>query len=150
MFGTIARKKKSLNHLMDTIYKVCKKEITPEPKQITYNKVIEDGIESLTFKLSDFPSLPSYLLRWIALKIIDGDKKILNSIEKNFNVSTDNSTSINQIKVKILNDLNSIHIVNDGFKDSIVSSIMKRSEEICKKVCTFETKDYARKRQKNR
>ncbi len=150
MFGTIARKKKSLNNLMDTIYKVCKNEISPEPQKIIYNKVIEDGIKSLTFKLNKFPSLPSYLLRWIALKIIDGDKKILNSIEKNFNVSLYNSTSINLLKAKILNDLNAIHISNDGFKESIASSIMKRSEEICNKVCTFENKDYARKRPKNR
>lgn len=135
---------------MDTIYKVCKNEISPEPQKIIYNKVIEDGIKSLTFKLNKFPSLPSYLLRWIALKIIDGDKKILNSIEKNFNVSLYNSTSINLLKAKILNDLNAIHISNDGFKESIASSIMKRSEEICNKVCTFENKDYARKRPKNR
>lgn len=135
---------------MDTIYKVCKNEISPEPQKIIYNKVIEDGIKSLTFKLNKFPSFPSYLLRWIALKIIDGDKKILNSIEKNFNVSLYNSTSINLLKAKILNDLNAIHISNDGFKESIASSIMKRSEEICNKVCTFENKDYARKRPKNR
>lgn len=145
-YGTIAHEKKTLNNLINTIYKVCKKEIYPEPKKITYNKVIEDGINSLSLKLNNFPSIPSYLLRWIALKIIDGDKKILNSIEKNFNVSLYDSTSINKIRTKILNDLNSIHISNDGLKDNIVSSIMKRSEEICKKVCTFENKSYLRKR----
>lgn len=56
---------------MNTIYKVCKKEIIPSPKKITYNSTTED---------------------------------------------------------------------------EIVSTIMKHSEMICKKVCTFENKDYSRTR----
>lgn len=38
LFGTIARKKKTLNNLMDTISKVCKKEIIPTPKLVEYPK----------------------------------------------------------------------------------------------------------------
>jgi len=36
LLGTIARKKKTLNNLMDTISKVCKKEIVPNPNLVTY------------------------------------------------------------------------------------------------------------------
>ena len=38
LFGTIARKKKTLDNLMDTISKVCKKEIIPTPKLVEYPK----------------------------------------------------------------------------------------------------------------
>src|SRR5699024_2779325 len=38
--GTIARKKSSLNNLLDVTYKVCQKKICPKPKKISYNSVI--------------------------------------------------------------------------------------------------------------
>ena len=126
---------------MDTILKVCKKEIIPSPKKISYNKDIEDNIKIISSKLKEILSLPPYLLRWIALKIMDGDEKILTSIEKNFNFSFSDYESI---KLKQSENVNNEHINNNDFKDSIVSSIMKRSESICKKVCTFENKNYSR------
>lgn len=70
MFGTIARKKHSLNNLMDTVLKVCKKEIVPNPNLVEYPE--------------------------------------------------------------------------DASANTIVSSIMKRAEAICNKVCTFEKTDNAR------
>lgn len=72
LFGTIARKKKTLNDLMDTILKVCNKEIVPNPKLVEYPKDAQSS-------------------------------------------------------------------------DVIVSAIMRRSEEICKIVCTTENSNRARK-----
>ena len=46
LFGTIARKKKTLEDLMDTIQKVCEKEIIAKPKKIRYDSDDEDYIVS--------------------------------------------------------------------------------------------------------
>jgi len=129
---------------METVLKVCKKEIIPNPKKIVYPSVIEEGIKSLTEKLKDYPTLPSPLLRWIALKIIDGEEKILKSIEENFSLSLIDNISLQLIRVKILNQLKEHHLANENFKDAIVSSIMKQAETICKTVYTFESQNYSR------
>ena len=35
--GTIARKKSSLNNLLDTTYRICQKSISSKPKKVYYN-----------------------------------------------------------------------------------------------------------------
>lgn len=142
--GTIARKKNTLNNLMDTILKVCKKEIIPKPKKVTYLDIIEKELNSLNNCLKAFYTLPHHLYRWISLKIIDGETNILESIEKNFSVSLIEDTKINHIKTEITNVLEDNNISNEKFKDTIVSSILKHSESICKKVCTFKNNNYSR------
>lgn len=52
LFGTIARKKKTLDNLMDTIQKVCEKKIIPNPKKIKYDSDDEDYIVSKIMKHS--------------------------------------------------------------------------------------------------
>ena len=134
---------------MDTVLKVCKKEISPNPHKIIYPSVIEDGIKSIEDKLKEETVLPNNLLRWISLKLIDGDEKILKSIEENYSISLIDNINLQLVKVKVLNKLKESNLVNENFKDTIVSSIMKQSEEICKTVCTFENKNYSRQRPKN-
>lgn len=142
--GTIARKKKTLETLMETTLNICQKKIVPKPHKIEYSSEIEDGIALLEDKLSHYSTIPKNLLRWIALKVIDGDKKILKSIEENFSISIIDNVEIQLVRAKILNKLQD----KNSLKDSIVSSIMKRSEEICLKVCTFENENYSRRDRK--
>lgn len=133
---------------MDTVLKVCKKEIIPNPNKIIYNSIIEESIESLEDKLKTSSSLPCHLLRWVSLKIIDGDERILKTIEKNFSVSLINNVEIKLLRIKILNKLKEHNMSGENFKDCIVSSIVKKAEIISKKVCTFENQNYSKRDRK--
>lgn len=144
--GTIARNKKTLNNLMDIITKVCNKKLIPHPKKIKYSSIIEESINKLEKILKTSFTLPDNLYRWISLKIIDGEEKILETIEKNLNISIIDNSVIQDIKNSIKKDLDQKNITAETFKDYIVSSIMKKSEKICKKVCYFENENYSRKR----
>ena len=155
MFGTIARKKKSLDNLMDTILKVCKKEILPKPNLVKYPIYIENEIEVISKKLEDFKVLPPKLLRWVSLKILDGEEKILKSIEEHFNISIiDNSNlqniskmsieRINIEKEKLEENKNKTSNENkENFKDIIVSSIVNTAEKISNSVCTYGNNNYS-------
>ena len=155
MFGTIARKKKSLDNLMDTILKVCKKEILPKPNLVKYPIFIENEIEVISKKLEDFKVLPPKLLRWVSLKILDGEEKILKSIEEHFNISIiDNSAlqdirkmsidRINLEKEKLEENKNKTSNENkENFKDIIVSSIVTTAEKISNSVCTYGNNNYS-------
>ena len=155
LFGTIARKKKSLDNLMDTILKVCKKEILPKPNLVKYPIFIENEIEVISKKLEDFKVLPPKLLRWVSLKILDGEEKILKSIEEHFNISIiDNSNlqnirkmsieRINLEKEKLEENKNKTSNENkENFKDIIVSSIVTTAEKISNSVCTYGNNNYS-------
>jgi len=80
--GTIARDKKGLKNLKDAIYDVCVKKIIPQPKKITYPKEIEDELQKLIPMIT--PLITNKINpRWIALRMLDGDIKILERISQN-------------------------------------------------------------------
>lgn len=127
--GTTARKKKTLTNLIKTLEKVCNGNIKPNPKKVRYSKDIEKSISEISNILEVETSLPKQLYRWVSLKLLDGEPKILNSIQENFSID--------------INKFDAFKKFNENFKDVIVSSIMDKSEKICKKVCTFENENYS-------
>ena len=142
VIGTTAREPKTLKKLVDCIYKVCINKKNSCPNTIKYEPIIEDVILTLNSEIDKLnkPEL-RYINRWICLKLLDGDSKIISSIENkiDINLHTENITN-KLIEVKKLLSQNNISIEN--LKDSIVSSIMKKSEELANSVCTFNNKDY--------
>lgn len=127
--GTTARKKKTLTNLIKTLEKVCNGNIKPNPKKVRYSKDIEKSISEISNILEVETSLPKQLYRWVSLKLLDGEPKILNSIQENFSID--------------INKFDAFKKLNGNFKDVIVSSIMDKAEKICKKVCTFENENYS-------
>ena len=127
--GTTARKKKTLTNLIKTLEKVCNGNIKPNPKKVSYSKDIEKSISEISNILEVETSLPKQLYRWVSLKLLDGEPKILNSIQENFSID--------------INKFDAFKKLNENFKDVIVSSIMDKAEKICKKVCTFENENYS-------
>lgn len=146
--GTTARKKRTLNHLLETVYKVCRHDIIPKPNKIEYEAKIEEKIQELEKVLKKEIKIKEKLYRWVSLKIIDGEKTILQSIEKNCNQEIEKNSNIQKCKEKIEKDLEKENITIHNFKDKIVASIMERAEQICQKVCSFENKDYAQRDRK--
>ncbi len=146
--GTIARKKKSLNNLLDTIYKVCNKDIIPKPKKVRYLPIIENKIDLLNSKLKELFNISPNLHRWISLKLLDDEQTIIKSIESHLNINLSNNVSINNIKSDIEEEFSHIDITKSNFKDIITSSIMQRAEQICDDVCTFENSNYSNRDRK--
>ena len=145
--GTIARKKKTLNHLLETIYKTCTKKIKLTPKRIKYEDIIEECILLIKKEIPNNSNINNNLLRWISLKLIDGEKSILNSIEKHLNISLNNKKLLDKLQI-VKDKLNDNNINNSNFKDKIISSIVSKSENICNTVCIFKNVNYGMKDRK--
>ncbi len=136
--GCVARKKKTLQHLLSTIVKVASSSITCKPNLITYHPTIEDSLLMLEATVQKYlPKEYSHLSRWTALKLIDGEPSILHSMEKNFSLSfleEDIQNKLNEVKELLLqNDID-----EDNFRDKIVSSIVLKAEDICNHVVSYE------------
>ncbi len=130
VIGVIARKKKTLKYLLDAIYKVCIKEITPSPNLVKYPTVIEDSIKDISEVLHSLYNLPNKLYRWISLKILDENKNILSSIQDHLNINIEIS-DIKRVKDICVQNFSGI------FRDTIVSLIVKNAEDISYEVCSF-------------
>ena len=141
--GTTARNKKTLNNLINTIYNVCNNKITCNPHTVSYSQLIENWIENLQKVIIKEYNFSPKLSRWISLKLLDGDKNILQSIEKNLNINLLQNDNINSILNILKEDFSKNNITSDSLKESIISSIVKKSEEISLKVCHFENENYS-------
>ena len=159
--GTIAREKQTLENLKNTIYKVCEGEIRPHTKIVRYEQEIEENLEKVVGELDTDSLKNEYsekrnmatdieveenkiskkLYRWIAIKLIDGEEKILKSIQENLELDLEEQ-EIQQSVVEAKENLETREITSKNFKDKIVADIMKKAEETSKEVCTFENKNY--------
>ena len=61
--GTIARKKQTLNNLLDIVKKLCENKIIIKPNKIIYEKEIEEEVERITKKLKEKYKLNKNLYR---------------------------------------------------------------------------------------
>ena len=158
--GTTARDKNTLGKLKDTIYKVCVGKIIPCPNEVRYSSKIEENINLLEQKLIETHEqdagienrsvtkviqnnkISKKLYKWISIKLIDGEEKILNSIQNNLKIDFQNEV-IQKCLTDVKQQLKEEDITINNFKDEVVSDIMKKAENVSKEVCTFENKDYS-------
>ena len=196
--GTIAQKKKTLENLKECIYNVAKGKIKCKPNVVNYNNYIENQIAELIPKLKkeikeeEKEKITKNILRWISLKIIEGNDKILNKIEtelkinlkdielsKNLTKKTELKEEKDKTDKKILKLIKKEKILEEQkkytinissqkrlkqkqneknlekqneetkqIKDIIIESIIHKSEEVSKKVCTYENEKYYNKQLK--
>ena len=175
VIGTIAHKKKTLRELKNIIYKVSTGNIKPKPKRVEYNEELEKYINEISQEIKKekeleednsmdaYAVMPDYLYKWISIKLIDGEEKILTSIKKNLNINLESENIQNKLeeirnkytnknfnleKYKLQqkeeNEKSNKSIKNktensdNKFKDYIISTIVKKCEEVSKQVCTYE------------
>lgn len=139
--GTIARKKKTLDNLLEKIEKVASKKIIPKPNLIRYIEAIEDAINMISSKLK-LPKEKEYLKRWISLKLLDREEKILTSIENNLNINLLENEDINNEIIEIEEMLKKYDIDKQNIRDTIVSSIVFEAESVTKEVVEYENNIY--------
>ena len=139
--GTIAKKKKTLKKLMEKTDEVCSKKVILEPKKVSYMEEIEEKIEKLEGIL-DKVLQNKHIKRWVALKLIDGEEKILEAIEKKLNIPILNNKLIQNTLLEIWKELEKEGITKENVREKITAEIVRKAEEICKEVVKYEDEKY--------
>lgn len=141
--GTIARKKKTLNALMEQVEKVCEGKVKLNPKKVKYKDYIEEAVEKLESYVEEIlPKEKKSLARWICLKIIDGNEKIIKKIEENLKIDLRKSEKIQAIKQEMEDILEFNGVKQENRKDDLISSVIFMSENVAKDVVTLEKEEY--------
>lgn len=78
---TIARKNEGLDELKETIAQMVAGKIETRPNLVRYDNDIEEAIKGLLPRLKSVLG-EQYNLRWLALKLLDGDQQIINYLER--------------------------------------------------------------------
>lgn len=141
VIGISAIKGKGLEELMDSVYKVAFNKISLNPISIQYEESIEQAISEVEILLS--PIIGDKLnARWVALKLIDGDRTLLESIDKYCGVNLIEETELMKRVDKVRDCLNTKEIDHTTFRDKIVSHLVNMAENISSRVVSFEKENY--------
>lgn len=81
---TIARDEKGLSDLKDIIAKIVNNDIEINPVKIKYSSEVETKVQNLISELNNhFVNLNKDInLRWLALRLLEGDRAIVKTLEK--------------------------------------------------------------------
>lgn len=147
--GTIARKKKTLDHLMNKVLEVCESKTKNMPKKIKYLPTIEECIEIIQPEVDKIlPNDKQYLSRWVCLKLIDRDDKIIKTIEKNLNIDITENINLNVSLQRIKGIIESSNIEKEKIQDAIISSIIFQAENVTQDVVEYDNREYNKRDRK--
>lgn len=139
--GTSARNGKGLDELKEVIRKISNGEIDPLPSKIEYDDIIERAIKEVEPHMQNIIG-DRINNKWISLRLIDGDKPLLESISNYFNLDLSENYLI-QLKLRAAHaQLVSEHIALEDLRDRIVSNIVKTAENISEQVVFLENKTH--------
>ena len=82
------------------------------------------------------------LARWISLKLIDGNSKIIEQIEKNFKIKLQENPRLENEKKEIAEILASNGIAQEEVKDKMISSIVFGAENVYQDAVQIEKTEY--------
>lgn len=126
---------------MDAVYKVAMNQVDIKPIMIKYSNGIEEVVQSLESEIKKVIG-NRMNSRWLALKLIDNDTAILNSINKHLSFDLAEKISYN---IEFTSSTSSTYdniSKSQALCDEIVASIVALAENICSKTVLFENENY--------
>ncbi len=121
--STVAKSKKSVKKFLSTLDAVCDGNFNGEKYKITYSEDTETKIKGIEKSLEKTDT-KGVNKRWLALKLLEGDKTLLREIEDFLGIKTNVE-------------------YNEAVKDEIVTKIVKSAEEVSKQVLSCRKGKYA-------
>ena len=151
--GTAARSGEGLDELKDAVFDVATGKRKVFGTKIKYNSNLEKAITKLQniiedSKLFDDKTFSYLSKRFLALRLIDCDKKLDNSIKEYFNFSLIEHKTINKAFTEIHNELENIGMKQDDIRDIIVEGIVAKAQEIYAHCTCLCDKCYSRRDRK--
>lgn len=139
--GTSARSGKGLDKLMDEVWTLTSDKIHGSPTVIQYPEIIESAVGLLEPAIKDVVG-GRLNPRWVALRLLEGDERLLKAINNYLGCDLMRSEAIADSFRKAKETLETAGIHPELYKDMIVSGIVRKAEEISRQVVTFEKANY--------
>ena len=142
VIGVTARKKKSLERLLDALDTACDNKRENKPFKVTYSPEIEQAIAIVEPEAKRL-SKGKINSRWLSLKLLDGDSSLLCEIcgclGDDFLKNPALFAALNKAKAT----LEGSGINPQKLKDKTVSAVVAAAEKICEGAVRYEKKQYS-------
>ncbi len=139
--GTSARNGEGLEELKSTIEKVALGEIKTNPRKVVYRDILENAVKEIEPYIKPLVG-DKINSRWMSLRLIDGDYKLIKSVEDYIDFDLSKDQFLNGKLKSIKDNFEKEKLNIENLKDSIVSSIISTGENISKEIITFQNKNY--------
>ncbi|HHW22006.1 MAG TPA: ferrous iron transport protein B [Clostridiaceae bacterium] len=137
--GTVARRKKSLDKLMQSVENLMKLD-KDTPFKIEYIKPIEDAVAQLEPIIkSKVKKIDS---RWLSLKLLDYDESLITALNDYLGYDLLADSHIREGLAKAKQVLSDNGITSDILRDKIVAGLVLTAESICSDTVHFDKRDY--------
>ncbi len=143
--ATAARNKLGLRDLLDKIVELPKTKA--QRFQVTYHQLIEDTITELIPVVEELGD-KIYNTRWLAIKLIESDYKLLSGIEEHYEIDLRNNDKVNQIITQLKASWQRENLNLIGIEDQLACDLVNAGGLISSKVVTCMDPDYNRRDRK--
>ncbi|MEE8705595.1 MAG: ferrous iron transport protein B [Oscillospiraceae bacterium] len=140
--STVARKKNSLQKLMNTLDNVVDGKLSASPLKVTYSEDIEEAVAMIE------PLLQKKLngklnSRWLSLKLLDTDVSLMKEIDSYLGEDFLKDPTFFAGVMRAKSFLKEKGFSKDGLKDQMVSSLVTAAENVCRGAVTYEKEKYS-------
>ena len=138
--GTVGRKKKTLNALLDALDEVAERRERP-PRMVFYPKRMEEAISALEPLLRPLcgEKLP---VRWLALKLLEGDEALLREASDFLGEDLLAREDLASAAREQREELDRWGFGGERIRDFMVSALVSAAERLCRGVVTREREGY--------
>lgn len=133
-----ARSGKGLDEMMDRVEGVMEKRECVTPKKVRYIRSIEDAVSLLEPALKPFLAQSRLNGRWVALKLLEGDQSLLQSIDTYLGIRLEKQEPVQKAMEQARQGIEEAALSLEKLKDKMVSCIVITAEGICADCVTYE------------
>ncbi len=141
--ATSARGGKGLKKLMDETEKMLINQSGGYAKKIDYGEKIEAAILRVETALKKQLHSEKINLRWVAIRLLEGDEKLILKISEYLEYNLLGDDEINDAVDYALKELSLNGICRETLCDEIASKIVKRAEKICEESVLYQDEKYS-------
>lgn len=147
VIGASARSRRGLGRLMAAVKDVAESPAPERAPLVTYSPPTEKALAVLCPAVREAcgDSIPA---RWLSLKLLEGDRTLLASAEKHLGFSLGSQPLITEALEKARSLLQQAQFSPEQLQDDMVSSIVRRAEEIAAATVVTEKENYRARDQK--
>ncbi|HHU17169.1 MAG TPA: ferrous iron transport protein B [Clostridiales bacterium] len=139
--GTSANTGEGLDELMEAVHQVTVKKNCSQPLDISYDEIIEKSIDIIESRVKELLN-DNLNSRWVSLKLLDGDEKLLNSMKKYLELDLLQDQALFQRLKEARNLLNLNGIGIETYREMIASKTVAIAENVASISVMTENKEY--------
>ncbi len=123
--GTNARDGVGLPELQEAILRVCQGDLQPRPARVSYDPVVERALDLIgPIGRADDLGVRS---RWAALRLLDGDRHLLQALEEHLGAGfADSRQRLQRAQAWLVDQ----QVTADNLRDRIVGSLVSTAERV--------------------